>query len=135
MYKRIKRDWETYPVVAATITESRLFDFTDSNGSRTYDALIKFEYRFREKNYESDTPALRGVQLFPQYDFAQQLLDKYKEGEMYNARVHPDLPDIAYLEIEPLSKKSMILVPLIILGYIAYLAGLGFYLNKLWNGF
>ena len=85
IYKRLERDWEKLSLVSATITESRLFDHTDSGGVRSYEALIKFKYRFREKEYEADTPALRGVQLFPQYDFEHTLLDKYKEGEMYIA--------------------------------------------------
>ena len=128
LYRKIKREWSTYPVVAGTVIESRLFDQTDSGGTRTYEALIKFKYDFKGKEYESETPALRGPQLFPQYEFELSLLDKYKEGEMYNVKVHPEVPTVAYLEIEPLSKKSMIFLPLIIIGYLIYFTGIATYM-------
>ena len=129
LYLKLKKQWNSFPIVSAVITKSKLFDFTCSGGQRDYEAQISFKYTFRGKDYESDTPALRSPQVFPLYEYESTLLDKYKEGEMYNARVHPNLAEMAFLEIAPLSKLSVFLLPLIILGYFAYLIGLGLYFS------
>jgi hypothetical protein len=39
IYLKLKKHWESFPVVAATITKSRLFDLTGFGGFRTYEAL------------------------------------------------------------------------------------------------
>lgn len=135
LYFRLKKNWRFFPVVAGTITESRLFDFTSFDTQRTYEAQIKFKYRFREKDYESNTPALRSPQVFPLYEYEQTLLDKYKVGEIHNVRVHPNLPDMAFLEIAPLSKLSVFLLPIIIFGYFGYLVGLGLYFSHAFDVF
>jgi len=127
IYFRIKKYWESLPLAAATITEARLFDLTGDYGHRTYEAIISFKYEFLGKEYEANTPALRSPQLFPMYGYEWSLLDKYKVGEMHNVRVHPNMPEVAYLEIAPLSQLSLILLPLLILGYFAYLVGVGYY--------
>jgi len=135
LYLKLKKHWNSFHIVAATITKSKLFDLTDANGIRKYDAQISFKYRFRGKEYECDTPALRSPQIFPLYEYESTLLDKYKVGEMYNAKVHPNLPEMAFLEIAPLSKLSVFLLPLIILGYAAYLIGVGLYFTWVYEVF
>ena len=135
LYLKLKKHWSSFPVVAATITKSKLFDFTNANGMRSYDAQISFKYRFRSKDYECETPALRSPQVFPLYEYESTLLDKYKVGEIYNAKVHPNFPEMAFLEIAPLSKLSVFLLPLIILGYGAYLVGLGLYFSYAYEVF
>lgn len=115
------------PVVAATIVKSELDDYHDVDGKRIYIAKVHFSYSFRGNEYVSETPALRGAQMFPLYNYEAKLLKKYQLGEMFNARVVPNVPEYAYLEIAPLSKASTILLPLTIVGYALYLVGLGWY--------
>jgi hypothetical protein len=133
VYFRLKKMWSSLPVVAATVTESRLLH-SNIGGTTEYEAIIVFSYSFRGREYESKTPALRSVQVFPLYGYESELLDKYKKGEMYNARVFPNLPDTAYLEVAPLSKLSMFLFPIMTLGMLAYFIGLGIFFSKLFTG-
>ena len=135
LYYKLKKNWKYFPVVAATITKSELFDLTSGDGVRSYEAKISFKYSFLGKDYECDTPALRSPQVFPLYEYESTLLDKYKVGEMYNAKVHPNIPEVAFLEIAPLSKLSVFLLPLIIFGYFAYLIGIGWYFTWTYNVF
>jgi len=112
------------PVVAATISEARL-DHRNETGRTVYEAIIEFQYNFRGRQYESKSPALRGIQVFPLYEYEANLLEKYKEGGIYNARVFPNMPELAYLEIAPLSRLSILMFPLILGGFFAYFIGVG----------
>lgn len=123
IYLRIRKYWDKLPVVAAEITHSKIDRWTDSNGKFHYDADIKFSYRFRGKDLASDTPALRSVELFVPFNYNGSLVAKYPIGEVVNARVLPVEPYTAYLEVAPFSKLSVILTPLLILLWSAYIVG------------
>jgi hypothetical protein len=116
------------PVVAAKITEARLSHYNNGGGT-VYEAIIVFQYKFRGVEYESKTPALRGAQIFPLYNFESELIDKYKEGEIYNAKVFPDMPELAYLQIAPLSKVSVFLLPIAMVSLFAYIFGVGWWFS------
>lgn len=117
MYRSVKRNWGRYIPVRATITRSKLIDQLNADGNRDYEAEIRFKYLWDGKEYESDTAILRGPQLFPLWNYESSLLQKYKEGDYCEARVHPRNPDIAFLELAPLSKMSAILLPIMTIGY------------------
>ncbi len=117
MYRSVKRNWEHYVPVRAKITRSRLIDQLNVEGERDYRADLKFKYLWDGQEYESKTAILRGPQLFPIWNYESSLLQKYKEGEYAEARVHPTNPNIAFLELAPLSKKSAILLPVVTVGY------------------
>ncbi len=124
-YRKLSRAWEKMPVVAATITKSDLANHHDVSGRRTYAADIRFAYSFRGNEYESATAVLPSPQIFHQWGYVTSLLGKYKVGEGYNARVVPNAPDLAYLEVEPLNKLAAIALPLLTIVYGLYLLGLG----------
>ena len=128
-YKMLKRNWGKFRVVAGEILESRILHYTDTEGKTVFEARIRFKYQFQGKEYESETPALRGPQLFPLFDYESKLVQRYKRGEIYNIRVHPLEPEIAYLEVAPLSKISVVVLPFVLLGYLAYLSGIGWYFS------
>ena len=117
MYRSVRRNWEHYIPVRAIISRSRLIDQLNTDGGRDYQAEIRFTYHWNGKEYESDTAILRGPQLFPLWNYESLLLQKYKQGEHCEARVHPQNPEIAFLEMAPLSKKSAILLPVLTIGY------------------
>lgn len=119
MYRSVKRNWRHYIPVRATITSSKLIDQLNTDGGRDYQAEIRFKYLWDGEEHESDTAILRGPQLFPLWNYEHSLLQKYKEGDYCEARVHPQKADIAFLELAPLSKKSAILLPLLTIGYAA----------------
>ena len=106
IYRALKRQWKTMPVVAATITKSRIDSWNDPFGRRHYDADIELTYRFRGEELTSDTPVLRGPELWVTFRYNSSLVDRYKAGEMHNVRVFPSEPPVAYLEIAPFSKIS-----------------------------
>ena len=110
MYRAVRRDWGHYMPVRATITRSKLIDQLNTDGERDYQADIRFKYVWAGREYESCTAILRGPQLFPLWNYETSLVQKYKEGDHYEARVHPRRPDVAYLELAPLNKKSAILL-------------------------
>ncbi|MAZ86051.1 MAG: hypothetical protein CL693_00185 [Cellvibrionaceae bacterium] len=123
-YRKIKGVFSQLPTVAVEITESKLHDnpWSDS-GRREYEAIIYYKYSFRGKPYTGNTPALRGYNLWPDYEYEWVLLDKYKKGDIVNAKVLPANPNIAYLEVAPLHKKSAILMPFVSLAYLAFIWG------------
>ena len=124
MYFLLRRRFQYFPVVATEIIESRLFDDPFTNPwRRVYEARIKFKYSFRGKDYISETPVLRGYTLWNDYDAAWELLRKYKKGDIVNAHVVPNSPDLAYLEIATLHKPSAILMPFVAFGYIGVVWG------------
>lgn len=123
-YRRLKSVFSELPVVAGEIIESKLHDDPWTNpGKRVFEARIKYKYRFRGKEYIGDTPALRGYQLWPSYSYEYELLKRYKKGDIANIKVVPSNPRIAYLEVAPLDKKSAMLMPILAVGYLAFLFG------------
>ena len=74
LYRRVRKYWNSLPVVAATITRCSLDDYLTPDGGRRYEARIRFSYEFRGEMYESDTPALRGPQLFPFWQFESSMV-------------------------------------------------------------
>lgn len=131
VYTKIKKVFHRLPVVAATITCSRLVHHTNVDGKLEIGAVIKYKYQFRGREYEAETPVLKGYDLFPSLFFYQQLVKDYPLGEVVNARVVPTQPEMAYLIVAPLSKASTILVPLISIGSILLIVGYAFGLGSL----
>lgn len=119
LYLRLKKHFLNWPVVAAKITHSRLLNQTGPDGKKLLEAIIYFTYDFRGKSYKTNTPALRGYDLFPSLEYERALVKKYRAGDMHNIRVHPALPRVAYLEVAPLSVISTVLAPVFTLGGIA----------------
>ena len=131
LYLRIKKMWSLLDVVEGKITSSFLYDLTGrGTGFREYEAIIEFKYNYQGKAFDSKIPVLRSPQTFPNYRFERELLEKYKEGASCEVRVHPDAPELAFLEIAPMSKASIVILPLTILGYLAYLTGAFYYLEN-----
>jgi hypothetical protein len=97
----------------------------DAEGKNVLEAIIYFKYNFRGKEYESNTPALRGYDFFPSFDYEHGLVKKYPKGEVVNLKVHPNEPNLAYLEVAPFSKISAALAPLGIILLVAYYVWLG----------
>lgn len=124
VYLYLKAKFRRWPVVAAKITQSRLLNQLGVDNENMLEALIRFEYEFRDKKYESSTPALRGYDLFPSYEYESSLVRRYQFGEFTNARVHPECPEVSYLEVAPLSRRSTILVPIMTITGIAIFIGL-----------
>ena len=129
LYRNLRKRWEKLPVVAGEVTESELRHYSDADGRTIYEANIKFKYTFLGQEYESESPALRGPQMFPLWEYESKLLSKYEKGEIYNVKVLGSKPDMAYLEIAPLSKISVILMPISILGYAVYLVFVGWHFS------
>jgi hypothetical protein len=121
IYTRTKEVFEHLPVVAGEITHSRLLNQMGLNNEQLLEAIIYYKYTFRGQEYEANTPALRGYDLFPSLEYERSLVNKYKTGDIVNIRVMPEIPDLAYLEVAPLSKSSAILAPVMTLGGIALL--------------
>jgi hypothetical protein len=122
-YLRIRKFWDSLPVVAAEITYSKLDRWNDEAGKSYYDADIRFSYRFRGKQLESDTPDLRSIELFTPYTYNGSLVPRYRVGDIVNARVVPREPYVAYLEVAPLSKLSAVLMPILIAFYVLFFFG------------
>jgi Protein of unknown function (DUF3592) len=135
MYTRIKKVYHKLPVAAATITYSRLLNYIDLDGKREIGAIIKYKYTFRGKEYESETPVLKGYDLFPSLDYYQQLVKENRPGDIINVRVLPTFPELAYITVAPLSRLSTVLAPVVSLGSIAlivaYFLGLGTLIDEL----
>lgn len=112
-YRRIRKYWSHLPVVAATVTHCSLDDYLTVEGGRKYRANIRFTYEFNGKTYESRTPALRGPQVFPLWNYEWEMVQKYKVGQQYEARVVPSGPELAYLEIAPFSWVSAVFLPIL----------------------
>lgn len=130
-YRRVSKNFDKLPVVACTIIESKLLDDAFSNpGKRIYEAQIKYKYTFRGQEYIGETPSLRGYELWPDLDYEWVLLRKYKENEIFNAHVLPNSPKIAYLEVAPLDKRSAILMPFVMVGYLAFIWGYFYLVGK-----
>ena len=114
-YFQIRKRFYSWPVVAARIIESELRNHTNADGNRVYEANIEYEYEFRGHIYHSNTPILKGYELFIQWDREDALIKKYRNGDIVNARVCPSAPRICYLEIANLDWLSTALVPIGIL--------------------
>lgn len=136
IYVVFKRSFNKWPLVAAKIDDAWLIDQLDPSGKEILEAIVIFSYNFRGVTYESRTPLLKGYDLFPSREYESNLIKKYKIGEYYNARVHPAEPEIAYLEIAPLSKLSTFLAPVMTIGgmalIVAYFYGTFAYLTESW---
>ena len=125
LYRKVKKQWGSLPVVRAEILESQLLDYNDMEDRRVYEAKIRFRYEFRGEQYESETPFLKSPQIFPDKNIEHDLLARYKVGDIINARVMANTPKVAYLEITPFSKLSAIGVPALILLYALAVFGYG----------
>ncbi|MEX2964284.1 DUF3592 domain-containing protein [Microbulbifer sp. TYP-18] len=122
VYLRLRKTFANWPIVAGEITHSRLLNQLDLNGREMIEAIISFNYKFEGKEYKSETPALRGYDLFPSLAYEAYLTNKYRPGDVVNARVNPRVNEIAYLEIAPFSRLSAVLVPLMpILGITLFI--------------
>ncbi|WP_250461650.1 DUF3592 domain-containing protein [Microbulbifer litoralis] len=126
IYLKFRKNFQSWPTVAAKIIHSRLLNQLDVEGRRVIEAVIAFEYEFCGKSYRSETPALRGHDLFPDLNYEWDLTKKYRVGDLVNARVHPRTGQVAYLEVAPLSRLSTVLVPLMIFCSIGFLVALKF---------
>ncbi len=114
-----KRKWAKLPVVAAKIIESKMIDYTDMRGTRHYRASIKYEYEFRGRTYIGETPALEPVSVMPSWGLPRDMVRRYKQGDIVNARVLPNAPKIAYLELVSQSTKQFIVTTiLVVLGIL-----------------
>ena len=133
LYRKVKKQWDSLPVVGAEIIESRLLDYNDMDDRRIYEAKIRFKYKFRGEEYESETPLLKSPQLFPDKDIELDLLARYKEGDIINARVMPNLPEAAFIEVAPFSKLSAIGIPVLILLYALAVFGYGWLAVNIFN--
>ncbi|MBB6522279.1 DUF3592 domain-containing protein [Pseudoteredinibacter isoporae] len=111
IYKILKKRTNTWPVVSAKVTYSKLLNQTDAQGESLIEAIVHFEYEFRGKAFTSQTPTLSSFNLFPSLDYQREIYNKYTKGEYYNARVSPISGELAYLEVAPLSIISAVLMP------------------------
>ena len=123
IYVLIKRRFNEFGVVAGEITYSRFINHTDIDGNREVGALITFRYSVAGKEYESDTPLLKGYEMFPSFDYYHELTKRYPPGEIVNVHFSRRRPNVSFLEIAPLSKASTVLAPLISVGCIAIFVG------------
>jgi len=133
LYRKVKRQWDSLPVVGAEIIESQLLDYNDMDDRRIYEAKIRFRYKYRGEEYESETPLLKSPQLFPDKDIEHDLLARYKVGDIINARVMPNLPSAAFIEVAPFSKLSAIGVPVFVLLYALAVFGYGWFVVNIFN--
>ncbi|WP_111640283.1 DUF3592 domain-containing protein [Marinimicrobium alkaliphilum] len=123
VYLGLRRKSERWPKVAAVITFSKLLNHMDLDNRNVLEAMIHYKYTFLGKEYEGKTPALRGYDMFPSYDYESKLVKKYRPGDTVNAVVCPRAPELCYLEVAPLSKVSTVMAPLFfILGVALFLA-------------
>jgi hypothetical protein len=129
-YFRVKKVFARLPVVAAEITQRKMFNDYDIDGRRRYEADIRFRYRYQGKEYESQTAALRSAQLFPLWNYERELYERYPIGSVVNARVLPDVPEVAFLEVAPFSVVSAVLLPI---ATVVYALGIVFYGWFIWG--
>lgn len=113
VYTVLKKRLQGWPTVAAQVTHARLLNQVSPDGKTLMEAVIYFKYSYQGKEYKANTPALRGYELFPSLDYEAKLVEKYNVDEFYNVKVSPRAPELAYLEIAPLSTASTILAPML----------------------
>lgn len=134
IYILVKRRFNDFGVVSGQIIYSKFINHTNTDGNREIGANIKFRYSVAGKEYESDTPLLKGYEMFPSFGYYHDLAKRYPTGETVNVHFSRRNPGVSFLEIAPLSKASTILAPLISIGCIAilvvYLSGAGSILGQ-----
>lgn len=69
VYILIKRGCNRIPVIAATITYSRLINHFDLEGKREIGAIIKYKYRLQGAEYQGEKPVLKCYDLFPSLSY------------------------------------------------------------------
>ena len=121
VYAILKKRFHEFGKVAGKITYSRFLNYTDPDGKREIGAIIKFNYSVRGQDYEGDTPILKGYEMFPSFDYYDELVKRYPPGEVVNVHFLRNNPKIAYLEVAPLSKVSTVLAPVMSISSIAIL--------------
>lgn len=130
-YQFIKKRIHSWPVVVAKVTHTRLLDQLGASGETIIEAIIHFEYEFRGKSFTSKTPVLKGHDLFPSLEYEKMLIEKYKVGELYNARVDPISGKFSFLEVAPLSHISAVALPLIGVGIVCFVFGYIYFIVNL----
>lgn len=98
--------WKRFEFINVKVIKSKLNNYNDIDGRRVFESEIMFEYRVNGKLYRSHTPAIKSPQMFPDLNFEYDLVDKYKEGENYQAKINPYNPKQAFLEVAPYTKLS-----------------------------
>jgi hypothetical protein len=131
IYRKVKRNWNSLPVTRGEIIESKLIDHNDTDGNRVYEASIRCRYNYLGTDYESEAAVLRAAQLVPNYNYEHQLVQRYKKGNNVEIRVLPKKPSVAIIELAPLNKASVILVPLIIVAYALLVFGYGWAMHEI----
>lgn len=112
IYLLIRRKIYTWNRVQAEIVDSRYVDQLGPNGDEIVKGVVAYKYSFRGKEYFSEEPAIRGYEMFPNRRYEKHLTDKYKKGMSVYAYVYAKAPNLAYLEVAPLSRLSTIAAPL-----------------------
>ena len=125
VYLLLRTQIASWNRVSAEIIDSRYVDQLGPGGEDIVKGIVAYKYEFCGKEYVSEEPAIRGYEMFPNKTYEKQLTEKYRKGMPVYAYVHEEAPDMAYLEVAPLSRVSTIAAPMIsVLGIaLAY----GFY--------
>lgn len=122
-----KRNFNKFSVVKGIVVSSKLDNHNDVEGKRVYRANIRFQYTLNGRVFEADTAALRSFQMLPFFNYEDELLEKYSEGEPVDVHYFPEKPSRAYLEVAPFSLMSMVALIVLTaaqLGYLKFLKGL-----------
>lgn len=128
-YLITKKRFEGLPSINGVVTHSKLDNYNDVEGKRVYSANLKFKYEVDNKEYESNTAALRSFQIFPFHDYEHELISKYPEGSSISVKYLPETPSKGYLEIAPLSKLSTVALLTVVVVAVGYLIFLGDFTN------
>lgn len=127
-YLRVRKIFNSLPIVSAEIIGSRLLHQLDLDNKDLTQAIINFKYSYQGDEHESSSPVLRGFELFPSFDYERALVKKYRPGDRATARVVQGRSVEAYLEVAPLSRASygvvllLVIFPMVLVvsGYLGY---------------
>lgn len=109
-YLWIRSRFRSWQPVNATILESRVRSYNDEGGNYVRVPVVRFSYSYQGRDFESDHAFLRSFTLGPHFVDLSHLASKYTKGEMVQARLNPDFPEMCYLEVSKFDYKSVFMM-------------------------
>ena len=109
-YQRVRSKFHAWHPVRATILESWVRNYTDMDGDNVREPVIKFSYTYEGREYVSDTPYLRSYTIGPKFIDLSNDASRFNKGDTVTARLHPQFPEVCYIDIAKFDWKSILLL-------------------------
>lgn len=108
------QEMRSWPVVEAVILRSEIEERKIGEAVPIdYRALLEYDYVYGEKNYTGRNFTLRNNPWSKKRDKAEAVVEKFSEGDVVNAYINPDDPQVSVLKFDTKAPGYSIWFPIL----------------------